>query len=136
MSESKILPLVRFWVENFTKHKNLKEKCTQEIIGCREKCPRKISFLGNFTPQKRQNWHFRTCFFEENDPDEEVCWKKNNFWNIFFEKIQILDEVSYDASVFKTMCLNVSDFELTFHISSNFETKIQEGVRLWIKLFF
>ena len=62
--------------------------------------------------------------------------KKKQSLEQFFEKVQILDEFSYDASVFKTMCLNVSDFELTFHISSNFETKIQEGVRLWIKLFF
>ena len=134
MSESKILPLVRYWVENFTKHKILKEKCTQEIIGFREKCPRKISFLGNLIPQKRQDWHFRT-FLKSVTLMKKFVEKKTIFGTIFFENIQILDEFSHDAAVFETRCLNVSDFELTFHISSNLETKFQLRVRLRIKLF-
>ena len=112
----------------------MKKSCTQEIIGFREKCPRKISFLGNFIPQKRQDWHFRT-FLKSVILMKKFVEKKTIFGTIFFEKIQILDEFSHDAAVFKTRCLNVSDFELTFHISSNFETKFQERVRLWIRLF-
>ena len=82
MSESKILLIVRYCVESFTKHKNLKESCTQEIIVFRGKCPRKISFLGNFTPQKTSRLAFPYVLF----------WKAWFWWRSLLKRKQFLKQ--------------------------------------------
>ena len=115
MSESKILPLVRYWVENFTKHKNLKKSCTQEIIGFREKCPRKISFLGNFFPQKRQGWHFRTFvksmilkkkFLERKQYLEPFFWEDSDFESLCLQRVRFWNEIGSRRTVLmKTLLL-------------------------------
>ena len=50
--------------------------------------------------------------------------KRNSFWIKFFEKIQILNHMFWNASDFDKRFLNVSVFEPTFQKSSNLELKI------------
>ena len=124
--KSKILKkifLEKKTVENFTKHKNLKESCNQEITVLREKCPRKISFLGKFTPQKLQDCHFSTYFFEKHDSDEEVCWKENKTWNNFFWEDSDFGSVFLQRVIFwNKMCKRVRIWANISHL-----------VKLWNK---
>ena len=78
----------------------LQESCSQEIKVFRENCLQKNHFLGVFTPQKRQGWHFR-FFLKTMVSKKKFLEKKKHYWNNFYEMIQILNQSAYNASDFE-----------------------------------